>query len=77
MRLIKRFVGRFLLFGFLALSLLQTGCLPGMRGGPPRLPGLPGLPGPPHGAVSRPVRLASAEHFSVRLTVNQTNLKEE
>jgi hypothetical protein len=35
----------------LALVATLTGCLPGMRDGPP---GLPGLPGPPHGALASP-----------------------
>ncbi len=39
-----------LAFGLVLLTAL-TGCLPGMRDGPP---GLPGLPGPPHLVMANP-----------------------
>jgi len=39
-----------LAFGFVLLTAL-TGCLPGMRNGPP---GLPGLPEPPHAGIAAP-----------------------
>jgi len=57
---------------FSALLLTQTGCLPGMRGGPPGLPGLPGLPGP-HGALPGPNRTATvaAAHETLQLASNE------
>jgi hypothetical protein len=51
----------------LALVATLTGCLPGMRDGPP---GLPGLPGPPHGA------LASPPAYSVAATTNEERTRE-
>jgi len=45
-----------LTFGLVLLTAL-TGCLPGMRDGPP---GLPGLPGPPHLVMANPVASPTA-----------------
>ncbi|MDB6112938.1 MAG: hypothetical protein JWR69_4688 [Pedosphaera sp.] len=44
----------------LALLLAQTGCLPGMHGGPPGLPGLPGLPRGERPASSRVASVTAA-----------------
>ena len=51
----------------LALVAVLTGCLPGMRGGPP---GLPGLPGPPHGALASPPAYSVAAVTKEELTRN-------
>lgn len=50
----KRLAGKFGIVLCSALLGTQTGCLPGMRGGPPGLPGLPGLPGPPRVEMRNP-----------------------
>lgn len=55
-----------LAFG-LALVTALTGCLPGMRDGPPGLPGLPGLP---HGA------LASPPAYSVAAITNEERTRD-
>jgi hypothetical protein len=47
----KRLAGKFGITLCGAILATQTGCLPGMRGGPP---GLPGLPGPPRVELRNP-----------------------
>lgn len=53
----KRLAGKIGIVLCSALLGTQTGCLPGMRGGPP---GLPGLPGPPRVELLNPSGVDSA-----------------
>jgi len=51
------FTGKLGIASGLVILTALTGCLPGMRDGPP---GLPGLPGPPHLVMANPAASPAA-----------------
>ena len=55
----------------LAIAVVETGCLPGMHGGPP---GLPGLPRPPGLGLASPPGRSIMDATVLRPTCNPPSL---